>query len=220
MKFFLIQSFYQGRNEIRSEIVGKKAIDCLNDYVESAGGNPSTLLDENNFSTVESMLEQVIGKGKIGKRGDIDMITSILNFASKLKQKNIINHSISKIKNSDTSEHFYELQKIYQVGPKISSAYLRDLICMYSQVDEPPKEKSACAYSWEKKHLSKADLTLLQYVDRTIKKTAFKTRIIEDMKEKNKVVKAKIVNACLNSNVSPIKFSQGAFLFMKSRLDH
>lgn len=65
-------------------------------------------------------------KGKIGRGKDVEMVISILNFVSGLEDKNIVNYSIYKIKNGEVKEHYYDLQKIYSIGPKITSFYLRD----------------------------------------------------------------------------------------------
>ncbi len=123
------------------------------------------------------------------------MVISILNFVSKLEEKNIVNYSISKIKNEKVKEHFYELQEIISIGPKISSFYLRDLICMYS-LD---------------KDMSKEDLVFLQPIDIWVRKVAVKVGIINNINEEYESVREKIVKACLDLNASTIKFNQGAW---------
>lgn len=212
LKFFLFESFYQGRNPAHSETAAKSVIDCLEKHARDSGGDPSAILDRDHFGRIESSLSEILGKGKAGKRGDITMVISILDFVSGLGERNIVDYTISKIKKGDLSEHYYELQTVYQIGRKIASVYLQDVICIYSLAESPEEDGSVSRYLWEEKYLSRADVMLLLHPDRRLKKTAFRAGITESPKERDAVIREKILKACMSMGVSPIKFSQGAFL--------
>ena len=203
LQFFLRRSFYQGRRDTISMRVEEKAMTVLKKYVDDGNNDETVLLNENNFPEIKNALKEVIGKGKIGKGRDIDMIISILNFVSKLEEKNIINYSISKIKNKKVKDHFDELQNIISIGPKITSFYLRDLICMYS-LDN---------------FMSKEDLIFLQPIDTWVRKVALKVEIIDNINEDDILVREKIVKACSDLNVSTIKFNQGAWFLGYNSFD-
>ena len=203
LQFFLSRSFYQGRRDTISMRVEEKAMNVLKKYIADNGNDSTVLLNENNFPEIKNALKEVIGKGKIGRGRDIEMVISILKFVSNLEEKNIINYSMSKIKNGKVKEHFYELQKIISIGPKISSFYLRDLICMYS-LD---------------RHMSKEDLIFLQPIDTWVRKVALKVGIINDINEQDSLVREKIVKACLDLDVSTIKFNQGSWFLGYNSFD-
>lgn len=195
LQYFLHYSFFQGRADTISIKVEKTAMNILKRYIAGKSTNALIRLSKGNFAKIRKELKQVIGKRKIGKGRDIDMVISILNFASKLKEKNIVKYSISKIKKGELKSHFYELQTIISIGPKIASLYLRDLVWMYSL----------------ERLISKDDLVYLQPVDTWVRKVAFKTGIIDDIKLSDTQVRQKIVEACQNLDISTIKFNQGAW---------
>ena len=203
LQFFLSRSFYQGRRDIISEQVKEKAMTVLKNFIKDNENNQKVLLNVSNFSKIKELLKEVIGKGKIGRGRDIEMVSSILNFVSDLDEKNIIKYSISKIKNKQIQQHFKELQKIISIGPKISSFYLRDLICMYS-LDN---------------YLSEEDLIFLQPIDTWVRKVALKVGIINKINEPDLEVRKKIVNACSELNISTIKFNQGAWFLGYNSFD-
>jgi len=197
LQYFLHYSFYQGRRDVTSMKVEERAMDVLKRYITGKNENELIQLKKDNFAKIRKELKQVIGKGKIGRGRDVNMVISILNFVSKLKDKNIVKYSISKIKKGVLKNHFYELQpkKIISIGPKITSLYLRDLVCMYSL----------------EKFISKEDLIFLQPIDTWVRKVAFKVGIIDDIKSSDEEVRRKIVETCRNLDISTIKFNQGAW---------
>jgi len=205
LQFFLSRSFYQGRSDTISMRVEEKAMNVLKNYIEDNANDATVLLNENNFPEIKKALEKVIGKGKIGRGGDIKMVISILKFVSRLEgnNKNIVCYSISKIKSGKVKEHFDELRKIFSIGPKISSFYLRDLTCMYS-LD---------------KDISKEDLIFLQPIDTWVRKVALKVGIIDDINEDDQSVRERIIKACSDLNVSTIKFNQGAWFLGYNSFD-
>lgn len=195
LQYFLHYSFFQGRADTISIKVEKAAMNILKRHITGKNTNTLIRLSKDNFAKIREELKQVIGKSKIGKGRDIDMVISILNFASKLKEENIVKYSISKIKKGKLKSHFYELQTIISIGPKIASLYLRDLVWMYSL----------------ERLISKDDLVYLQPIDTWVRKVAFKTGIIDDIKLSDTQVRQKIVEACQNLDISTIKFNQGAW---------
>lgn len=204
LKFFLSRSFAQGRRDEMSNRVKENAMNVLEKYIEDHDGNPTVILKENNFPVIRNALEEVIGKGKVGKGRDIEMVISILKFVSKLEEKNLVNYSISKIEKGNLKQHYNELKsKICSIGPKIASFYLRDLVFMYSLEEK----------------VSEEDLEFLQPIDTWVRKVAFKVGIIDKSDEEDLVVREHIVEACFNFNVSTIKFNQGAWFLGHNSFD-
>lgn len=203
LKFFLSRSFAQGRTDAISMRVEEKAMNILEKYIEDHGGDPIVILKENNHTVIRNALEEVIGKGKVGRGRDIEMVISILKFVSKLEEKNLVTYSIYEIEKGNLKQHYDKLQEIYSIGPKISSFYLRDLICMYSLEEK----------------MSKEDFKFLQPIDTWVRQVAFKVGIIDKSDEKDSLVREKIVKACLNLNVSTIKFNQGAWFLGHNSFD-
>lgn len=72
-------------------------------------------------------------------------------------------------------------------------------------------------YSLEE-YMSKEDLIFLQPIDTWVRKVAFKVGII-DNNEKDLLVREKIVKACLDLNVSTVKFNQGAWFLGSNSFD-
>ena len=195
LQYFLHYSFFQGRRDTISVKVQKAAMNVLKRYISAKSTSELTQLSRDNFAELRKELKQVIGKSKIGRGRDIDMVISILDFASKLKEKNIVKYSISSIKKDGLKNHFYELQSIVSIGPKITSLYLRDLVCLYSL----------------ERFISKDDLVFLQPIDTWVRKVAFKTGIIDDSKLSEIEVRQKIVKTCQHLDLSTTKFNQGAW---------
>jgi hypothetical protein len=195
LKFLFDHSFYQGRRDDISWEVEKRANETLENYIKENNGDPEVILNRENFSEIRSRLTNVIGKGKIGRGRDIDMVVSILEFISKIDGKNIINYSISRIQNGKIKDHFNELQTIRSIGPKCSSFYLRDLSCIYSMDAK----------------LGKDNLIYLQPIDVWVKRVALEAEIIKENEKNEFVIRKYIVDACSEAEVSAIKFNQGAW---------
>jgi hypothetical protein len=195
LQFFLSHSFYQGRNDDVSEMVEEKAMNALKEFIAQRKNVPKSLLEKENFIEIENGLKAVIGKGKIGRRRDIDMVLSILTFVSNLKEKNIVKYSKIKITEGKIEEHFDELDEIVSIGPKIASFYLRDVACMYS-LD---------------KYISKEELVYLSPIDTWVRQVSLKAGIINDPDEDDEIVREKIVKTCSDLKIPVIKFNQGAW---------
>lgn len=203
LQFFLSRSFYQGRSDIVSSQVEQEAMDSIKEFIKRNNGDPTSLINSNNFPSIENAISQVIGKGKIGRGRDIKMVISILQFVSKLDEKNIIKYSISKIKSGNVENHFEELDDIFSIGPKIAAFYLRDLVLMYS-LDS---------------FINRKDLVYLQPIDTWVRKVAHKVGIINNIDEEEIIIREKIVKACLDLNIPSIKFNQGAWFLGYNSFD-
>jgi len=188
-QFLISHAIYQGRTDILSERIEDTIYEAIEKYI---GNNPTVLLEKKKFPELKKELEKVIGRGKIGKGGDIKMIIGIFEFISNLKDKNIINHSINMVKNGRIRRLNEELDNIYQIGPKISAFYLRDLVDIYSL----------------EKYISQDDLVVIQPVDTWVRQVSQKIGISEP-NDNDEVIRRKIVDVCIEENMSPIKFNEG-----------
>lgn len=195
LNFLFDHSFYQGRSDIISDKVRIEAINVLENFIKENDNNAEAIFEKENFPKIESRLKEVIGKGKIGRGMDVKMVISILEFVSKIDGKNVVNYSISRTRNGELKNHFWELQNIRSIGPKCSSLYLRDLISVYSLEAD----------------LHEEDLICLQPIDTWVRQVAYEGGIIDNKKSSDETVRKNIVKACKESNVSTIKFNQGAW---------
>lgn len=193
-KFFIRKTFYQGRTDIVSGKVEKAGMAILNRFF---GNKSPRELNKYlpHFSEIKEQLTQVIGKGKIGKARDVEMLIDILEFISRNTEKNIVVYSASRIKEGEIKKHYKELQTIRSIGPKIASFYLRDLTCLYEL----------------EKFLTEDDLILLQPIDTWVKKVTYRLGIVEDKELSDWEMRKRIVKACQNLDISTIKFNQGAW---------
>lgn len=82
LQFFLSRSFYQGRRDTISMCVEEKAMDILKEFVKTNNNDATFLINPNNFHKIKNALSQVIGKNKIKRGKDIEMVISILDFVA------------------------------------------------------------------------------------------------------------------------------------------
>lgn len=196
LKFFFGRAFYQGRSDVVSKKVYEDAVEVIEHNSSIVNGN----LEDRNLELLKGELEAKIGKGKIGKARDVEMIISTLQYARRLPNWNIVLHSIQCINAGDIKRHYDELQKsmnengIFQVGPKIASLYILDLVSLFQL---------------ENKILFE-DLQYLQPVDVWVKKLILKIGIVNETATNEQIRKA-IVNFCKEQHCSPLKFNQGSW---------
>jgi hypothetical protein len=198
--YFISFTFYQGRNDSMSQDVKELAKKVLNENI----GGSLAILEKSakmNFVKIREELNKVIGKGLKGKGRDIEMVISILTYIMKLDAKNIVSHSINEIKNNRLSTLFRDLMTITQIGPKIASMYLRDLVTLFSL------------------DVKKEDFYYLQPVDTWVKKFAQKLEIINNNENGEALIRNKIVDECLENQISPIAFNQGAWFLSTNSFD-
>lgn len=197
---FLNHSFYQGRLDEVSERVEGAAMPVLKAYFATLA---PAQLPAADFVQLGRDLEAVIGKGKIGKRGDVKMLVSIFEFVSRLPETNLTRYSTAKIRESKLESHYYELQDIWQIGPKVASFYLRDLVCIYD-LDNSVKSN---------------ELIFLQPIDVWVRKVAHRFGIIADENCPEDQVRSRIIETCAQAGVSAFKFNQGAWYIGKNAFD-
>jgi hypothetical protein len=161
--FLFSHIFFQARKEDISEKAMKQAVETLAKYFFNEKRNIEyKRLNDNKWNIIRNELLKVIGPGKIGKTRDVDMTIECLNFIGKLPNKNIVKYSKDKVQNKKIHNHYNELLKLKQIGPKIASFYLRDIVMLFDMEDT----------------LSETDYKDLQPIDTWVKKIAIKLNVI------------------------------------------
>jgi hypothetical protein len=197
LSLLLSHSFFQGRRDEISDIVREAAMPILDQLFK---GKDVSALAECNFSSLRQDLFGVIGKGKIGKGRDVLMIVSMLKFVQALPgDKNLVRYSVQKIKDGDIKELYDQLIKeIVQVGSKIASFYLRDLVDLYGL-----DQFENC--------IQTPDFAYLQPIDVWVRAVALKTGIIDDDRLSGEKVRESILEVCHGLKVPSFRFNQGAW---------
>ena len=110
--FFLGHACFQGRRDEVSYRVYKGACEVLAPLFSDGprDGNYDAH-EQEAWEGIRTQLKERIGKGKVGKARDVDMISSALSFIGALPNKNIVAHSVSKIQARKVQEHYIELQR-------------------------------------------------------------------------------------------------------------
>ncbi|RMG67632.1 MAG: hypothetical protein D6715_04325 [Calditrichaeota bacterium] len=196
LDFFFGRACFQGRRDNVSERVYKRVVDVLSPLF---GGteNTSTYQRERSsgWENIRRELEMRIGKGKVGKGRDVEMILSTLDFIGHLPSLNIVGYSVQKIRSGEIKEHYDELQRdIVQVGPKIAAFYLRDVVSLYQLENLVPEEFAFC----------------LQPIDVWVRKLVKKIGMVDNEASDDEVREA-IITLCRDYKVSPTQFNQGAW---------
>jgi hypothetical protein len=175
-----------------SEKVERVAMPILSKYFEDLDASQ---IESTDFYKLEVDLQTAMKQGKAGK-GGAKMLVSIFQFVAKLSEKNLTLYSVSQIRSGKLPVHYGELDDIFQVGEKIASFYLRDLVCIYG-LDAL---------------ISKDELKFLQPIDVWVRRVAHRLNVIstEDCPEDE--VRSKLIEACSQAGVSTFKFNQGALV--------
>jgi len=182
--------FFQGR----ADRVSVKVRDAALEVLESELKNGLPDFDGRTLRGFRIRLSKYIGKDKVGKSRDVDMVISALEFSLSIPERNIVANSVAEIKQGNLRRHRENLMGIVQIGPKISSFYLRDLI-------------DVCKLE---NYLSEDDYALLQPVDTWVRQVAERIGIIGSGVS-TKVAQGIIAEVCKEEGVSPIRFNQGAW---------
>jgi hypothetical protein len=201
LNFFFGRACFQGRRDD----VSQKVYNAINTTLSpqlSEGGLVANYnrLKRQQWRTIEGELNKCVGKGKVGKARDIDMVLSTLDFVGQIPSYNMVKYSVERIRCDKIEEHYEELQRslsargIVQVGPKIAAFYLRDVISLYSLESQVPADFAYC----------------LQPVDVWVRKLARRTGIVDDNASDHAIQKA-IVALCQERRVSSLLFNQGAW---------
>jgi len=199
--FFLGRACYQGRRDSVSEEVNKRVRQVLIPFFENSNRDKEyETLRQEEWKPLENQLREKIGKGKIGKARDIEMILSALYRIDSYPCRNIVNYSIQKIENGLVLEHYRELQDkqsangIVQVGPKIASFYLRDIVSLFKLGNSVDSDSAFC----------------LQPIDVWVRRIAKKLQIVNNEAD-DRTIQEAIVKKCEESNVSSFRFNQGVW---------
>ena len=199
--FFLGRACYQGRADKQSDRVYEHAAQVLAPLFSDVQRDRNYESQKGeDWKEVKTQLRERIGKDKVGKARDVDMIISALKFIGALPNKNIVAYSVEKIKGGQLQLHYKELQRgevptgITQVGPKIAAVYLRDVVSLFKLTDSIDNSSAFC----------------LQPVDTWVSQIAAKLGIVHENADKETTQHA-IVKMCEEQKISPIRFNQGAW---------
>ena len=193
------RGFYQGRRDEVSEMVERAAGPVLD---RNFDGKQFSILNGFDFDALKTELMAVIGKGKVGKERDAEMVVDMFRFVSRLPAENLAQYSVSAIERGDIRKLYKDLMEITSVGPKIASLYLRDLVDLYDVEGKIAPE----------------DLVLLQPVDVWVRKVARKTGIVSDGASDSEIQKS-ILEVCKKAGVSALRFNQGVWYLGKNAFD-
>jgi len=141
---------------------------------------------------VKAALSGKIGRGMVGKGRDIQMVLSVFAFLKGIENRIILAHSVRMINEQRIFAHFNELQTIVQVGPKIASFYLRDVVSLFRLDSLVPEDYQI----------------LLQPVDSWVRKIAAAIGI-SGVDDADQVICKSIVGFAKPRSISPILFNQG-----------
>lgn len=197
LQLLLRHSFFQGRTDEVSQKVEAAAMPVLCRHFE---GRSASCLAQPVFDQVRQDLAAVVGKGKIGKSRDIEMLIGIFQFVSKLPEENLAIYSVGEVRSGRLRGHYDELRAIPQIGPKIASFYLRDLVCIYGLDDLVKPE----------------DLQYLQPIDVWVRKVADNLEITGGDNVPEEEVRLNIIRTCEQCGVSAFRFNQGAWYLGKN----
>lgn len=201
LDFFFGRACYQGRKDAVSAQVQLAIREVLNPRFGQEDGVRNFEREKTeHWMDIKANLKARIGKGRVGKARDIEMVTSTLDFIAKLPDLNIVRYSRDRINRKEIGAHYKELQRscdpngIIQVGPKIASFYLRDIVVLF---DLEPLVPIDVAFQ-------------LQPIDVWVRRLVIKLRLVEPDASDDHIREA-IVAECLHQGISPIRFNQGAW---------
>lgn len=200
LSLLLDHSFYQGRRDDVSDMVKKAATPILDGYFKNK--DVAALLTC-NFESLFNDLTRVIGKGKVGKERDIRMIISIFDFVKTLPEKNLILYCVREIQEGRIHGLYSNLMVITQVGPKVASFYLRDLVDIYDLEN----------------YIQKDYLRYLQPIDVWVRRVANRIGIVADVGLGEEDIRECILRACADFQVSAFRFNQGAWYVGKNAFE-
>jgi hypothetical protein len=199
--FFLSRACNQGRRDEMSKRVYESVYQVLSPlFAADQSGKNYEAQNDAKWQLVSADLNKRIGKGKVGKARDVEMVISALSYVGRLKERNIVGYSVAQIRGKKLRQHYLELQPrngntgITQVGPKIAAFYLRDIVSIFQLTDCVASEDAFC----------------LQAVDTWVQKVAEKLEIVEKDADTETVQQA-IVSVCEKNGISPLRFNQGAW---------
>lgn len=205
LDFFLSHVFYQGRRDELSTRYYEATKQALRVYFseapetrasryEQAWGNKWIPHDPDwkAFVRDNNPLMFALAKAEAGKKRAQEMVLDTLRFIRELRKRNVVNFSHTRVAAGEIAKHYQELQGIWQVGPKTSSFYLRDLCSLYDL------------------KVSDSVSVATQPVDTWVRTISSQLGII-DPKDDDTTARAKIVRVCKRARVSSSDFNAGAW---------
>lgn len=213
LDFFLWRVYFQGRRDELSEQYYLAAQKALQTYF---GNEPAqqkkkfkTAWDKGfiphdpewkKWSEQDNSLWKGLTQSKAGKSRDIEMVLDIFRFISSCPSLNIVLYSLNEIRNGKTQKLYSEIDSIWQVGPKVTSFYLRDLAFLYDI------------------KLSPEDFFVIQPIDTWVYQVAERIGIFSK-KDSNAAVIKKLLVACDKAGVDPKKVNAGAWYLGANSFD-
>ncbi len=205
LDFFLSRVYFQGRRDELSEkfyLTVQKALlryfgndlTSQTEKFKAAWGNrfiPHNAEWKKWAEKGNTLWNELKGAGA-GKVRDIEMVLDILRFIQNCPSLNIVLYSLNEIGNARSRELYSDLQSIWQVGPKVSSFFLRDLAFLYDL------------------KLSQTDFFIIQPIDTWVRQVTTRIGICSE-KDSNETVTAKLLSACDKVGVDPKKVNAGAW---------
>lgn len=213
LRFYFDRAFYQGRKDELSynfelatwqaleKVLGPNARSRKRRLAElHETGSLSKQNWDNRKNTLRKALdEQYRINGKLcntGKKGDKYMVMDVLRFiheerSSRSEPLNMVEYIKESVKNQSVKVLAKELDKLFQVGPKIYSFLIRDVVDLFGL----------------SKNIKASDYEYLQPVDTWVRQLAKKLGI----EGNDSHVAKKLAEICVSNGVDPIKFNQGAW---------
>jgi len=205
LKFFFSRVLYQGRRDKISREVEKRVVDVLKNFFGDPKHRDKRFRDLKckNWRQVREKLKDKIGRGKIGRERDIDLVIDTLEFISRIPKKNIVEYAIQRIKRGELESLWRGLQRskselgIRSVGEKTAALFLRDLVVLFNLEEFVDDSK----------------MIYLQPIDTWVKKICH--RLAEEglgLAGEGLKLARSIVKLCQSTGVSPIDFNMGAWI--------
>lgn len=185
LKFFFAKSFYRGRRDEISKEFQNRTIKTLDNYY-SVGS-----IGQINAQELESSLKENL----VNNHKDRQMVIAAIKFASGITGCNIVAYSIDMIRARKTEDIYNQLVALPQIGPKLASLFLRDVVLFYDL----------------KKFLTIDAEKYMQPIDTWVRQVAEVLKVISKDDKDPIAVAEKITNQCRNHSVCPLLFNAGAW---------
>lgn len=200
LKFFFRKSFMGGRRKDLSHQFLDGALKALDEF------NLKNKINEfkNNWKRESKALEKKLKEAGVNNQQDRKMVLSTIEFILKLKDYNLIKYCVDEIESKRIENLYMELDKIYGVGDKKVSLFLRDVVCVFDLEKKIENNKQIYLQpidTWMEKIAEKLNI---------VEKSEIEKALNENRKSLEKARRV-IVQRCKEAEVSPIEFSQGAW---------
>jgi endonuclease III len=187
LRFWFGKSFMRGRNDTLSTKFKNQAFETLRTYKN---------LDDIDLSALEGRLAE----HGVNNPGDRRMVKESISFARNRLQeydRNMFNWATALIRTGRADKAYQELTTLYEIGDKLATFYLRDVVLVEDAED--------C--------IDAGGQAYVQPVDTWVRRVAQRLEIVDADRPGNKFsIKRKIISECLASDVSPLLFNAGAWM--------